>query len=329
MTVERWDDAAAMDEMLSAYLDDDLAPKERESVRVALEGDDALRARYRDLAATVALLRDLPMPAPRRSFALTPEQARAPRPDFTIGATGVTGATDGAAQPFAAANAPPAMQPYAAAPAPAPMPSTAAMPARAQTAAPPGSVYPANVTPLRPRSSSLLARLVPLSGALSAVAAVLLFATLAIDFTGGRGGNNAAVLAPRSADNGALPEGMNTLTPLPTFAPVGTVPGGAARSNTSGAPNPGAPNPAAPAPAIAQAMQSAQPAQASAAAPISTVAAQPTAIAAPRAAPAASADDGPNALVRIAQTALALLLIAGIVGLVLGLRARQQIPTAS
>lgn len=296
MTGQRWDDTAAMDEMLSAYLDGDLSAKERESVRVALESDAALHERYRDLAATVALLRDLPTPTPRRSFVLTPEQARAARPDLVIGLHG-----DTAARPLVAGNMPPAMQPYAAAPAPAalpPMPPMTAMPTRARTAAPPGTPSPANVTPLRPRSP--LARLVPLSGALSAVAAVLLIAVLALDFTGG--GNRAAAPVSRAVTNtGAIVENPN-LTPPPTFAPATTAAGAAG----------GAGAPSAAAPAAVQ---------------VPTAAPQPATVPAPsRSVPAT--DDGPNALVRVAEIALALLLVAGIAGLLLGLRARQHIPTA-
>ena len=63
------------DEVLTAYLDDapDLTPAARASVEAHLAGCVACRAALRDLEATVALLRDLPQLAPRRSFALTPE----------------------------------------------------------------------------------------------------------------------------------------------------------------------------------------------------------------------------------------------------------------
>ena len=63
------------DEVLTAYLDDapDLTPAARASAEAHLAGCAACRATLRDLEATVALLRDLPQLAPRRSFALTPE----------------------------------------------------------------------------------------------------------------------------------------------------------------------------------------------------------------------------------------------------------------
>src|SRR5919206_2043004 len=63
------------DGVLPAYLDaaPDLTPAARASVEAHLAGCAACRAALRDLGATVALLRDLPQLAPRRSFALTPE----------------------------------------------------------------------------------------------------------------------------------------------------------------------------------------------------------------------------------------------------------------
>ena len=68
------------DELLSAYLDGQVTPAERGAVDAALAADPATRARAADLRATVALLRALPQPAPRRTFILTPEQAVAIRP---------------------------------------------------------------------------------------------------------------------------------------------------------------------------------------------------------------------------------------------------------
>ena len=63
------------DEVLTAYLDEapDLTPAARASVEAHLAGCGACRAALRDLGTTVALLRDLPQLAPRRSFALTPD----------------------------------------------------------------------------------------------------------------------------------------------------------------------------------------------------------------------------------------------------------------
>jgi len=68
------------DELLSAYLDGQVSPAERDAVDVAITADPAVRARAADLRATVALLHGLPQPAPRRTFILTPEQATAIRP---------------------------------------------------------------------------------------------------------------------------------------------------------------------------------------------------------------------------------------------------------
>lgn len=68
------------DELLSAYLDGQVSPAERDAVEAALAADPAVRARAADLRATVALLRALPQPAPRRTFILTPEQAASIRP---------------------------------------------------------------------------------------------------------------------------------------------------------------------------------------------------------------------------------------------------------
>ncbi len=68
------------DELLSAYLDGQVSPAERDAVDVAMTADPAVRARAADLRATVALLHGLPQPAPRRTFILTPEQAAAIRP---------------------------------------------------------------------------------------------------------------------------------------------------------------------------------------------------------------------------------------------------------
>jgi len=64
------------DAQLSAYLDSDLPPAEREAVRQAMQSDPAIAARYRELAATVSLLRTLPAPVLHRSFTLTADQLR-------------------------------------------------------------------------------------------------------------------------------------------------------------------------------------------------------------------------------------------------------------
>jgi anti-sigma factor RsiW len=68
------------DELLSAWLDGAVSPAERAAVEAAIAADPAVRMRATDLRATVALVRELPQPAPRRTFILTPEQAAAIRP---------------------------------------------------------------------------------------------------------------------------------------------------------------------------------------------------------------------------------------------------------
>ncbi len=71
------------DELLSAYLDGAVTPAERAMVEASIATDPALRDRATDLRATVALLRALPQPVPRRTFILTAEQAAAIRPPQT------------------------------------------------------------------------------------------------------------------------------------------------------------------------------------------------------------------------------------------------------
>ncbi len=68
------------DELLSAYLDGQVSPAEHERVEWAIATDPTVRQRVADLRATVALLRALPQPVPRRTFILTPEHAAAIRP---------------------------------------------------------------------------------------------------------------------------------------------------------------------------------------------------------------------------------------------------------
>lgn len=68
------------DELLSAWLDGHVSPAERAAVEAAIAADSAVRARATELRATVALVRGLPQPTPRRTFILTPEQAAAIRP---------------------------------------------------------------------------------------------------------------------------------------------------------------------------------------------------------------------------------------------------------
>jgi anti-sigma factor RsiW len=61
-----------LDELLSAYLDDELAPEERRAVEVRLEREPALRERLEDLRATVRFLADAPKVDVPRNFILTP-----------------------------------------------------------------------------------------------------------------------------------------------------------------------------------------------------------------------------------------------------------------
>jgi len=68
------------DKLLSAWLDGQVSRAERDAVDAAIAADPAVRAQATDLRATVALLRGLPQPAPRRTFILTPEQGAAIRP---------------------------------------------------------------------------------------------------------------------------------------------------------------------------------------------------------------------------------------------------------
>ena len=68
------------DELLSAWLDGRVSSTERDVVEAAIAADPAARAQATDLRATVALLRGLPQPLPRRTFILTPEQGAAIRP---------------------------------------------------------------------------------------------------------------------------------------------------------------------------------------------------------------------------------------------------------
>lgn len=61
-----------LDELLSAYLDDELAPEERRAVEVRLKKEPALRERLEDLRATVRFLADAPKVDVPRNFILTP-----------------------------------------------------------------------------------------------------------------------------------------------------------------------------------------------------------------------------------------------------------------
>src|SRR5205814_4826744 len=65
-------------ELLSAYIDNQLAAAERGTLEARLEREPALRGALDELRGAVALLRDLPALTPPRSFALDPV-AFAPR----------------------------------------------------------------------------------------------------------------------------------------------------------------------------------------------------------------------------------------------------------
>lgn len=67
-------------ELLSAYLDDELETGEREALMRRLEREPALRTELDELYATTTLLRELPVPAPPRSFTLDPATVRPRRP---------------------------------------------------------------------------------------------------------------------------------------------------------------------------------------------------------------------------------------------------------
>jgi hypothetical protein len=73
-------DQARTDELLSAYLDGMLSPRERERLEARLAVDAELRARLESLRQTVALLRAMPrVPAPR-NYLLRPAMVAAARP---------------------------------------------------------------------------------------------------------------------------------------------------------------------------------------------------------------------------------------------------------
>lgn len=63
---------ARMDELLSAYLDGELSPKEQARLEARLAADPDLRARLEALRRTVALVRHLPQVQAPRHFLLTP-----------------------------------------------------------------------------------------------------------------------------------------------------------------------------------------------------------------------------------------------------------------
>lgn len=69
-------------ELLSAYLDNQLVVTERAAFEKRLQVEPQLRAELEDLRATTALLRELPVLTPPRSFTLDP--AMAPRPAWSF-----------------------------------------------------------------------------------------------------------------------------------------------------------------------------------------------------------------------------------------------------
>lgn len=69
-----------IDELLSAYLDDELSPRERAQLEARLQADPKLRARLKMLQQTVALVRRLPRVQAPRNFLLTPAMVRSPEP---------------------------------------------------------------------------------------------------------------------------------------------------------------------------------------------------------------------------------------------------------
>src|SRR5262245_17553319 len=71
-------------EILSAYIDNQLAASERGALEQRLARDPALRSALDELRGTVVLLHELPTLPPPRSFALDPA-AFAPRPSPLFG----------------------------------------------------------------------------------------------------------------------------------------------------------------------------------------------------------------------------------------------------
>lgn len=71
---------ARVDELLSAYLDGELSPREQARLETRLAADPALRARLKTLRHTVALVRNLPQVEAPRNFLLTPTMVTSARP---------------------------------------------------------------------------------------------------------------------------------------------------------------------------------------------------------------------------------------------------------
>lgn len=70
-------------ELLSAYLDDRLAPRERKTLETRLAAEPALQQELSELRSTVHALRSLPKLRVPRNYTLTPEAAGKPRRSFT------------------------------------------------------------------------------------------------------------------------------------------------------------------------------------------------------------------------------------------------------
>ena len=69
-----------MDELLSAYIDGELSPRERVRLEERLAADPELRQRLEGLRRTVALVRELPQVRAPRNFLLTPAMVAPTRP---------------------------------------------------------------------------------------------------------------------------------------------------------------------------------------------------------------------------------------------------------
>lgn len=81
------------DELLSAYIDGALGPRERARLEARLATDPELRARLESLRRTVALVRAMPSVRAPRSFRLTPAMVRRPAPTARRLAPALTFAT--------------------------------------------------------------------------------------------------------------------------------------------------------------------------------------------------------------------------------------------
>lgn len=68
------------DDILNAWIDDVATPAERAIVDDHIAGCDTCQQRLRELRGVKTMLGDLPEIAPRRSFTLTPDQAKKPSP---------------------------------------------------------------------------------------------------------------------------------------------------------------------------------------------------------------------------------------------------------